>query len=78
MKPSPAQPSPIAYCRSRSTPKKLEDLKMLNPRTQAVILGKAIVMRNAKDTKLRIQREADGEARAGDEGQTGALTKAAL
>lgn len=51
---------------------------MLNPRTQAVILGKAIVMRNAKDTKLRIQREADGEARAGDEGQTGALTKAAL
>ena len=78
MKPSPAQPSPIAYCQSRSTPNKLEDLKKLNPRTQAVILGKAIAMRNAKDTKLRIKLEADGDARAGDEGQTGALTKAAL
>ena len=78
MRPSPAQPSPIAYYQSRSTPNKLEDLKTLNPRTQAVILSKAIAMRNAKDTKPRIELEADGDARAGNESQTGALTKAAL
>ena len=78
MKPSQIIASPFPEGQSRPTPKTFEDLKKLNPITQAVILGKAIAMHKAKDAKLRIQREADGEARAGDEGQTGALTKAAL
>ena len=70
--------SPTNNAQSRPTHKTLQDLKKLNPRTQAVILGKAIAMRKEKDTKLRSQLETHGVAGAAHESPAVTLTKAAL
>ena len=55
MKLSQTNASPFPEGQSLPAPKTLQDLKKLHPRTQAVILGKAIAMRKAKDAKLRSQ-----------------------
>jgi len=68
---------PNAEGQLRPTPRTLEDLKKLNPRTAAVILGGALARRRAKDAKLRSQRPNDGDAGTADGGPA-TLTKEAL
>ena len=67
MKTSQTKAAPFPEGQSRPTPTTLDDLKKLNPITQAVILGKAIAMHKAKDAKLRSQLAIDEDEDAAAE-----------
>ena len=67
MKPSQTKAAPFPEGQSRPRPTTLDDLKKLNPITQAVILGKAIAMHKAKDAKLRSQLAVKYDEDAADE-----------
>ena len=77
MKPSQTNASPFPDGQSRPTPRTFEDLKRLNPRTAAVILGGALARRKTKDAQLRSQIATDVVAGAANEGAV-ALAKDAL
>lgn len=61
----------------KPTPKTLQDLKTLNPITQAVILGGALARRKAKDAKLCGQQGIDSDTGAANKSVTVTLAKEA-
>ena len=77
MKSTGAKTPPFPEGQSRPTPRTLEDLKSLNPRTAAVILGGALARRKANDAKLRSQLETHSDACAAHESPAVTLTEAA-
>ena len=75
MKPLQTNASPVAEYRSRPTPMTFEELRKLNPKTQAVILGGAIARRKAKDAKLCGQHGIDSDTGAANKGVAVTLAK---